>query len=75
MKRLLQFLLGCPHRRETFPQRAADGLDYVCCLDCGTRRRYRGIEFAGRQASRPLAEPPTEPPTGIERTLNTAADH
>lgn len=75
MKRLLlRFFLGCPHKRETFPQRATDGLDYVCCLHCGRRRRYGigkdEVKFTGRTPSRE-----SEPPTGIQRWLKQRSAH
>jgi hypothetical protein len=37
--KLLSLLLGCRHRRTTFPM-TAGGRTYVCCVSCGREFEY-----------------------------------
>jgi hypothetical protein len=37
---VLAYLFDCVHPKTTWPQRGRNGLDYVCCLDCGREFPY-----------------------------------
>ena len=37
---ILAYLFDCVHLKTTWPQRGRNGLDYVCCLDCGKEFPY-----------------------------------
>jgi hypothetical protein len=39
-KRMLAYIFDCAHPRTTWPQRGCNGLDYVCCVDCGREFPY-----------------------------------
>jgi hypothetical protein len=39
-KWILAYLFDCVHRKTTWPLRGHNGLDYVCCLDCGREFPY-----------------------------------
>ena len=39
-KWILAYLFDCVHVKTTWPQRGRNGLDYVCCLDCGKEFPY-----------------------------------
>lgn len=64
MSRLIQFLIGCRHHRQTRPVRV-DGVDVVTCLDCGTREPYTLIAFP---RDHPNLRPNREV-TGLERMV------
>jgi hypothetical protein len=39
-KWILAYLFDCVHLKTTWPQRGHNGLDYVCCLNCGREFPY-----------------------------------
>jgi hypothetical protein len=39
-KWIVAYLFDCVHLKTTWPQRGRNGLDYVCCLDCGREFPY-----------------------------------
>jgi hypothetical protein len=39
-KWILACIFDCAHLKTTWPQRGRNGLDYVCCLDCGREFPY-----------------------------------
>jgi hypothetical protein len=39
-KWMFMYLFDCTHRQTSWPQRGRNGLDYVCCLECGKEFPY-----------------------------------
>jgi len=39
-KWIFAYVFDCVHLKTTWPQRGRNGLDYVCCLDCGKEFPY-----------------------------------
>lgn len=39
-KWIFAYLFDCVHPKTSWPQRGRNGLDYVCCLDCGREFPY-----------------------------------
>jgi hypothetical protein len=39
-KWILAYLFDCVHLKTTWPQRGRNGLNYVCCLECGKEFPY-----------------------------------
>ncbi len=40
IKWMLAYVFDCGHVKTSWPQRGRNGLDYVCCLDCGREFPY-----------------------------------
>lgn len=39
-KWIFAYLFDCVHLKTTWPRRARNGLDYVCCVNCGKEFPY-----------------------------------
>jgi|HubBroStandDraft_6_1064221.scaffolds.fasta_scaffold36338_5 hypothetical protein len=40
IKWMFAYLFDCAHLKTSWPQRGRNGLDYVCCLECGKEFSY-----------------------------------